>query len=240
LAAEAMPELLDYLYCSSDTTNITTMNAVALSFLTKYFDMPYLRWMVKEFWKRDIQSHPACEIYYEHAYVMVLDAAAQACSNNILKITPKSHLLHVTDADLWMKVVHDQTSNRMNSRHLSKLIAAFCRNVAVSKGTFRQLTAKEALPDISVNVALQLIDIEREIMSPGDKSLTSLQERCIGVFVRDWRRVNVLRKPSTMKLLRKQNTLVLGELFVRGLSSAARGLPEADEDICSSADESDY
>lgn len=195
------------------------MNAVALSYLAKYFDLPYLRWLVKKFWEYDIQQVPACGTYFEHAYILheetILHVAEKVCKNRIHYIKADSRLVRVADERFWIELVSEQPHM---SRHISTLVAAFCRHNPITKETFAKLTDTQSLREISGDAALWLMDVERELIGPSDAQLTSLQERCIDAYAREWTRVDNSKKEDLVALLRKQNSLVLAELLVRTMS----------------------
>jgi hypothetical protein len=226
LAAKAFPDLLDYLYCAESSPNINTENATALQSLAKYFDMPQLRWAVKEFWTADIKLSQNCGTYYEHAHLLqankIFRAAAQSCMDNIWKITPPSRLVHVDDAGFWIKLLNDKSvTNRTNfSYHMSKLIAAFCLHVPIDMATFEKLTAPKLLPTIDGRAALLLLDAERRLVAPDAAKLTRFQERCMKAFANDWELIDLLEDAKTMEILRRQSPLVLAELLARTMDSA--------------------
>ncbi|GKY93949.1 hypothetical protein MPSEU_000361800 [Mayamaea pseudoterrestris] len=233
LAAKSFPDLLDYLYCAESTPKISTDNATALSFLSKYFDVPQLRWTVKTFWKRDILWPKACGTYYEHARLLneskIRRASLQSCLDNIWEIDSSTRLVHVPDASFWLMLgeqIHagiagGQFMNHQ-SQQLSKLVAAFCRHVAVDQETFQKLTKETALPQIDAKAALSLLDIERVLLSPDEANLTSLQERCIVAFSNAWNQIDANLEAETVATLQKQNGRVLSELLVRSLKAAGQ------------------
>ena len=82
------------------------------------------------------------------------------------------------------------------------------------------LTSRECLGKIDWDAAIRLIEAERRILKPDERQLTDLQVRCIQAIADDWFQFNQF-DPSDIKLLQKQNPLVLTETLSR-VTAAAR------------------
>ncbi|GKY93353.1 hypothetical protein MPSEU_000302900 [Mayamaea pseudoterrestris] len=231
LAAKAFPSFLDYMYCSDHHLPLDTENATAYSFLSKYFDMPQLRIKVKAFWKKDVRQKKACEIYYEHAFLLneskIHRAAAEHCRNYLMSIDTKSRLVHVPRLDFWLKLVEDgcpeHSLPHWDWYALGTLVAAFCRlNYSqLDQETFHKLTSEAALPSLSGHAALLLLEAERLLVAPNETTLTSLQQRCIDVITSHWND-GLLDEDDTSAILQNQNGLVLSKLFIGSLRTAAK------------------
>ncbi|GKY93948.1 hypothetical protein MPSEU_000361700 [Mayamaea pseudoterrestris] len=230
IAATKFPDLLDYIYCAwGAQPEITTDNATALSFLSKYFDLPCLRWKVKQFWTKDVNKHTTCGTYYEHAHLLnqskIREAAIKSCRKNISIIGVNSRLIHVEDASFWLKLVdNDERIPAHHHLQISTLIAAFLRKAAVNEETFIKLTSATALPHIHPNAVLPLLEAERVAIAPDVNSLTSLQRRCIDSLATRYNLVDMchLMQDETLTTLRSQSQLVLSELFIK-LMTAVKG-----------------
>jgi hypothetical protein len=230
IAAKAFPLLLDFLYSPDAEVQLTTENATALHSMAKYFDIRYLRWKTNEFWRKGM-TIATCGTYYEHAWILqdekILKAASAKCAENIMEIKNSTRLVRVPDAKFWLDLLQQTTiTNGFGphtfSRHVSTLIAEFCRQNKVDATTFKELTDGKYLPTIHPDAALPLLETEREIaFIPDTSRLSTLQERCVDAIARDWRRHRVnLQKATTAALLCKQSKFVICEIHKRSMSAA--------------------
>jgi len=222
LAANAFPDLLDYLYTNEQPLNITMDNATALHALGNYFEMRRLRWEAKQFWRKNL-TPATCDLYYEHATVLqdetVHQVAAEMCAKHILTLDPSSRLVHVPDPNFWLQLLETSKITTALSLHVSKLIVAFCQNIPVDGHTFLQLTDEKYLPQVDVPTAVQLLVLEQEIVKPDPGHLSNLQKRCISVLAKEWKELD-LREDLMVTALPKLNPLVLTELLSQTLNLA--------------------
>jgi len=235
LAAEYFPQLLDYLYFPDRDAEFDTDNTVALYSMANYFEMRRLRFEAKVFWKAGIRSPRTSGTYYEHAYLLneskLLEAAKAACATNIICIDGKtSRLVHVPDPEFWLHVLNTNkrriTTNRMFStyfsKHTSTLIAEFAliHRETLDAAMFKKLTNATLLTHIHHEVALLLIDAERQIVASVTNTLSSLQKRCIAALAEKWDCIDFANKETVLKLARKQSPIVLTEILSQTMVAA--------------------
>lgn len=222
IAAKAFPQLLDYLYSIDGKLEITTENATALHWLGQYFEVRRLRWDALQFCINDM-SPQTCGTYYEHALLVqnhkILGMASKFCAEHIAEIDTNSRLLHVPDPAFWLNVLHNRTTTEDFSRHMSKLIAAFCCNNKSDASAFAKLTQAKYLPDIDSQAALALIDLEREIICPDTHSLSNLQKRCLDALSRNWSEGLNTSNEETLAVLQKQNPFLLSSILLKAVGS---------------------
>jgi len=105
-----------------------------------------------------------------------------------------SRLVHTSDLDFWFKVFESHQVTMSFSRHLSELVAVFCLHNEVDAMTFSKLTQAKHLPEISADVALTLIDLERRIIAPNQYFLLDLVKRCVAGMRSDWKKSSAVRR----------------------------------------------
>jgi len=219
IAAQAMPILLDYLYDPEGSIAITTENATSLHWLGHFFEIRRLRWISKRFLHKDLNTK-TCGTYYEHARILkdekLLKTVSKYCIKHIESIDCTSRLMHVPEPDLWIRILRQNTITSEFSRHMSQLIAEFCKHNHVDADSFSQLTCETYLPVIHGEAALTLIEVESTIVQPVPSSLTSLQERCIRALVRQWETAE-LTTDRSMSVLQQQSPLVLTSLLTQAI-----------------------
>lgn len=228
IAAKAFPQLLDYMYSIDGNLEITTENATALFWLGQYFEIRRLRWDALQFCIKDMSAQ-TCGTYYEHAFLeqnhKILGMASKFCAEHILEIDTTSRLLHVPDPEFWHNVLHNRTTTDDFSRHMSKLIAVFCRNNkndsndVIDATVFAKLTQAKYLPHIDSQAALALIDLEREIICPDTHSLSNLQKRCLDALSRNWGGLDASNE-ETLTVLQKQNSFLLSSILLKAVGSS--------------------
>ena len=239
-AADAFPELLDYMYFPDRALVINTNNATALYSMAKYFDMRCLRWEASNFWKLDIRTHVACGVYYEHARLLnenkILEAAVDSCSSQIMSISKTSRLVHVPDPNFWLRIFKNNETNMSEefSCHLSILVAEFAQNNidSLDEEMFSKLTDHNRLPIVDVEAALPLIDAERQIvLAPDIEKLSNLQERCIEALAKKWSLIDTQCQARAMQLFKKQTPFVLSEILGATLSAARSDANQQEQEL---------
>ena len=220
LAARAFPVMLDFVYSlwDDDKPLITHENAVALHYLGGYFEVRRLRKKASAFWIQTM-SPDQLGIYFEHAKLFRDEKAYQAviekCWRSVESIEENSHLMEVSDAKFWLDVLKQNQGIRDPA--LSTLISAFCskRKDQLDAETFLKLTADTLLPEISPEVAIHLLKLEKTIVQTSDaptSGLTCLQERAVEALSCD---SNI--DPSLMSDFKSLSPLVLSSLLVRSI-----------------------
>ena len=108
--------MLDYVYSLWDDEEppITHENAVALHYLGGYFEVRGLRKKARDFWKKDMTPDQLA-IYYEHAKLFHDEKAYRAvvkeCCSSACSIKLNSRLMEVSDAQFWLDVLEQNSSN---------------------------------------------------------------------------------------------------------------------------------
>jgi hypothetical protein len=226
-AAEAFPVLLDFMYNQNKSLAANSENAAALHYLGQYFGIRRLRWEARQFWTSDL-TILNCGTYYDHARMFqddkLLASISEMCAKYIMEIPPNSSLIKVTNSEFWLGVLHHETRTRdaAVSRHMSKLIVEFCRrqtSETLDAEAFLALTDAEVLPEIDVEVALDVIKLEQTFTQPDAANLTILQDRCIKELAVHWKSFSTAT--NTLAFLQTQNSLLLTTLLEK-LVSAAR------------------
>ncbi|GKY90738.1 hypothetical protein MPSEU_000046900 [Mayamaea pseudoterrestris] len=100
LAAEAFPQVLDYIYSGGTKLEVNTHNATALHYLADLFEIKPLRRFIRSFWQQDLCVENLC-LYYKHASVIgdvpVLRQAQEFCARHIFEI-PEDYVVQVLTA----------------------------------------------------------------------------------------------------------------------------------------------
>jgi BTB/POZ domain len=246
LAAKAFPEFLDHMYYYKtgvgNEVEFTTDNATALYSLAKYFEVRRLCHDAKKFCLQDLQTSKTCSTYYDHAKQLqassILEATTNYCVRSDMSLFTHSRLLHVTDAQFWIDLMEERLRQPINwsgirwrDIEMSQLLAAFCQIHSVSFEVFQQLTAEKYLQYIHPKAALQLLSLERQLVSLfrqqffGDKDnnadddnddegeqLSNLQKRCVIAIVEHSKRKDLARNG---KLFRDLPRHILREIILR-------------------------
>ena len=230
LAAQAFPEMLDYIY--DGHVNCTTENATALHYLGSYFGVRRLRWHVKNFLKQDICAANA-DVYFMHAGIFhddkIQSAVADACVNDLLAIDTSSCLLQVTTADFWKEVLDRAPQTKGFRGHLSKLIAEFCRHHPdLELSTFTELTSRENLPEIRLAAALSFCQQPNfSLLEECEDS--DLHSRCIECIAENWDEINWEDSEMQSTLMQMEKSLVIRLLVQTSVASQNRLGEMADE-----------
>ena len=242
LAAKAIPNLLDFVYSSNDKAlNINTENCTALHYLGQYFEIRRLRWLARQFWKKDL-SLKNVDVYYEHAKIFhddkLLQAVAVTCSYNIMKIKVTSRIVQISHPDMWVEILEEANDCPYTRLHISSLIAENCSNNATDFETFQRLTPEEKLPKIAFDAASKFSDLEDRIgvtddgegnrESEADHNLSSLQQRCIESISENWEKLDVASQ-ETMDFLKRKKPSFLAELLAKSLIRAKTAIEAAKE-----------
>jgi BTB/POZ domain len=209
LAAEAFPFFLDYVYGSDANLplEITTETATALYSLGEYFGVFELCSEAYEFCRKDVSLENAT-VYGQHSMQLntpeVEELLQIFLAAYMTDIDPSSPLIK----NLHPKICEGFLSISLSSRtepHASKLTAAYFENRgdSLDAPTFSRLTAEDTMTAIDPSIALQLCDMENQVMkaqavtNKSPETLSSLERRCIGALSRSW---ETLRDPDNVTL----------------------------------------
>ena len=246
LAAKAFPQLLDFVYSSDDNgLAANTENATALHYLGQYFEIRRLRWLARQFWKKDL-SLINVDTYYEHAKKFhdgrVLEAAASLCSKNIMKIESTSRIIQISDSNLWIRILDEADNHDATRLHLSSLIAAHCGNIEVDEETFQKLTREGILPRIAFAAAPKLSDLEDKVTTPDDRckgthregegDLSNLQKRCVKSMAEKWEALDTSDQ-DTMEFLQRKKPSFLAELLAESLLKSKTAKHDLEQSLSS-------
>ncbi len=187
-AACLIPDMLDFLYSTTDALVISTETAVGLRHLSEFFGIRSLAKRAVTFIYNDV-SIGNVQVYlsYANAFddLQTQKLCAKACANNIDKITPHSDLLTEMDPCFLLDVISCQNLDRRQySPHVSKLVAHYCEICGdnIDGTVFEELTTVEYLPTVSPECAIDLMILEDHFTDDaGDETrgLTYLQKRCV-------------------------------------------------------------
>ena len=189
---------------------LTTENAVAMFCLCKYFEMDFeICEKVLDFINSDL-SHASIAHYYQIVKDMrstsdaeqplvldtkpIMDMIVIMCHQGPSVLDTKTDLFKISDLSLWLKVASalanggndsDNEDDELTFTHASKVwsknITGFFDTHDIDKDSFRILTSESVLPEISSNVALQLLEHESNtdegILDSSEP--TALQQRCV-------------------------------------------------------------
>ena len=118
----------------------------------------------------------------------ILHALAQCCKKRLKdeSLIAAAALKSTSDATFWIKVLKKGKEWLLpsTSKKASVLVASLCQAQPIPAELFQKLTSSSSLPYIADDAALKLLAIEADIVGyEGASALTSLQERCIQIFL---------------------------------------------------------
>jgi hypothetical protein len=167
---EIIPCMLDYIYWHySNSGSPSTMNpcvvvdAVDLTWLADYFDIPSLRGHLKKSW----------DDWLELKFLETTAEDMKKCAN-------------WGDIQIIIKLCQDTATSEEHGRKASQFLAAFCLVHPVDAEAFASLTDASLLPHIDPSAAWDLLEIESKLLTPSPSTLTDLQERCIQALARNF------------------------------------------------------
>ena len=189
IAANAIPECLDYIYSNSGELDISTENACALHYLSYALEIKSLRRKVREFWINDLDM-ANLPLYYKHACIFkdenILEYAEEYCAEHIFGVEEEIvvKLLIVIDPEFFLRVI---LASGGSSLRLSLLVAVYCNlhKTELDQDIFLRLTDAKHIPHLEVKAALVLLEIEDQIRN-NSSEITSLKERSIEVLSKFW------------------------------------------------------
>lgn len=218
--AASFEDLLDYMYRPSES-HLTTKNAVAMHHFGEYFGMKRLRYLSRQFWRKDMNANTIAT-YYKHAGIFfddkVMHAVKRQCCSVPFLIEAGSSglLLDVPDPQLWFFLL--KHFNGTCSIPMSAFVTEYCERHPVDASTFIQMTNKLILPEIFFDVAQQLVELEKKILG-SHVELTCLQLRCITAMAKEWKQIDV-SSDSFSTFLSNQSPKFSTELFKQSMMAA--------------------
>lgn len=225
--AASFEALLDYMYRPGEP-NLTSYNAVAMHHFGEYFGMKRLRWLARQFWKKDLNANTIAT-YYKHAGVFLDEKVMQAVKRKccsvpfLIEAGSSGILLDVHDPQLWFFLLNN--FNGAYSIPMSAFVTEYCDRHNVDAVTFVQMTTKNLLPEIFFDVAQQLVVLEKKVL--GDHvDVTCLQHRCIAALAKEWKRIDVA-SDTFSSFLANQSPKFSAELFKQSMLAARSNSEDA-------------
>ncbi|GKY96578.1 hypothetical protein MPSEU_000617400 [Mayamaea pseudoterrestris] len=216
LAANAFPAMLDYIYNINVGVELTTENATPMHFLGRYFDIPRLRWLAKQFIKKDV-CLSNCHLYYVHSCAFstsaVMRVVQHCCTSQMSLLVQNEYaILECKSDDFWAKVLRGGSDLLARSQLAAKIIPRLLDNGALDSEKFNRLTCEETLCEIDPKSAFALLECEAMIYDHnGMDCLTSLQERCLAALTTAFVEIEA----THFKSLSRQGPLFLVEFLTR-------------------------
>jgi hypothetical protein len=248
LAAKAFPQVLDFLYWSTEPLDIDSETATALYFLGEYLDMRNLRYEAMQFIKKDI-SLKTIDTYCEHAKSFhcdkIMEFVTSFLEENILEVPPNSKIIQVSDPQLWVQLLESgpngKTSAIVFSLHMSEMIAEYgmAQSEKLDLETFLVLTNADKMPNVSHNAALKLMEVAEAVMETlpdaskaanTKEMLADLQERCVTTLSQHWEDLT-LSDPGTKLLLDKREPDFLVRLLTKTRCIATQELKQCNQSL---------
>lgn len=211
-AATLIPEMLDFLYSSSDQLEITTETSVALRHLSEFFGIRALAARTSRFIRDDmnidnVPTYLLCANAFDDLQIQKL--AAEVCAKNTDAIEPYSEILAGMDPSFLLDVISSSKIDRdKSSVHLSMLVTAYCDMCGdlIDGTVFEELTTVEYLPKISSRCALDLMVLEEQLVADANDDnagLTYLQKRCCAALLPHFGSGNACNEGERLQVRRK-------------------------------------
>lgn len=226
-AASLVPDMLDFLYSSTDDLKISTETAVGLRHLSEFFGIRALARRTVTFIYEDlcidnVRLYLLCAAAFDDLQTQKL--CAQTCAENLERIDPYSDLLSEMDPSFLLDVISCQTMDRRRlSPHMSKLVSVYCELCGdVLDGTvFEELTTVEYLPIVSEECAIDLMLLEDQLVEEASDErpgLTYLQKRCVTALVPHMDYKKCSDKNEQQRALKKKMEFLPKKILIELLS----------------------
>mmetsp|Transcript_8866 Transcript_8866/g.14758 ORF Transcript_8866/g.14758 Transcript_8866/m.14758 type:complete len:485 (-) Transcript_8866:215-1669(-) len=235
VAADAVPNMLDFMYSSQHELHVTSELAVSLRYLAQYFGIKLLHRRVMSFLKSDMNVTNV-HLYIQSAQLFhdekMLSVASNLCIENIEDFDVNSPLLQSIDPDFFYEIISSPEVDTCSvSCHVSTLVAAYSRlhQEDLNQEIFDKLTDRRFIPLIDKESAMSLLELEAatEASTTDEATTTStsttkttttcLQKRCIKVLAQHWKE---FADQGHLPAVRSFPPHVMGELFERTLVTA--------------------
>lgn len=219
-AADAFPQLLDFVYGGKFTS--TTKSATALLYLANSLRIRTLHASAMEYTKTDLGPQTVATYCMEAAAYGLekLGAASiQLCAEQVLNMAVEE--LAALPPALFSRVV-ESGSLRCTGSHLSTVVVAFAAEqpTVIDAELLAKLTPSAKMPVPKADVAIALLELAEQ---HGDQCLAA---RCIGAAAGGWEDAVMPLMPKMPKS-RKQPVVVKLEAETRG--KRHRGAADQDE-----------
>lgn len=226
LAFKALPQALDFMYFPEQPLFIDSTTALGLFTVSHALGMDQLMHDAKNFCQKDIRFESIATWYDQAKQLKSAECRTLVvdwCRTNVLQILATSDLVKTSDSELWLDILRSGPIQPMDqetfSTHLSNLVAEhYVHNDVVDGGLFESLTDPKYLTHLSLEAAKTLSDLEDEVLGNRrnrnkDAKLSSLQERCVATFSKNWQKVEEGQKNFTQFCMRKPQSFVTSILF---------------------------
>jgi hypothetical protein len=235
VAADCMPQFLDYVYSTEGKVEVSTASAVGLRHLAQYFGNRKLHHQIMQFVRDDLSMENVLT-YYQDALTVddekVTELTAQKVSENIMQVEPNTKLLSYIDPSFLRRIMgsnHIDTDEK--KYHTSLLLAEYCliNKKHLDDQDFTRLTSERILPLVHYNAALTLLEMEADLVisNDDDAAISSLQERCIKDLSDHWQELSEMKQADVLHVLRKLSSVVVGDMLMKSMSKAKSALASA-------------
>jgi hypothetical protein len=158
-AAHAFPAMLDYMYYHDDEVKATTYTAVALRYLSNYFEMEELFNSSNRFIQDDFSTDTALTYIVESSLyndAKLFDVAGHECALQFSEL-PEDKLLQLSPEALHQIVTSPNFSG--DSYLLSRLVARVCEaHPDMDTKLLEEMTTFVRMPTVDPEVALSLLN----------------------------------------------------------------------------------
>ena len=237
VAANTMPQLLDYMYSSDGKLDISTECAVGLRHLAQFFGMRALHKKVMNYITSDLTMDNVLT-YYQHTVAVddakVSEIASAHCAKHVMDIGLDDPLLGVVDALFIRQILtlSNQVDSVEQQLHTSQLLAEYCRQhrKTLDDQDFIRLTDERCLRRVHYSAALTLMEMEADLVLLDQHDVdvieetTSLQNRCLADLTKHWEQLGQMQPAELTRICRKLPSAVVTEIMVRSLGQAKEQL----------------
>ena len=234
VAADCMPQYLDYIYSTKGEVELSTETSVGLRYLAQYFGNRKLHAKVIKFIRQDISMDNVL-VYYQHALTVddekVTEITAQKISENIMQVDPKNELLLHIDPSFLRRVMGSKHINTEEKQyHISILLAEYCQinKKHLDDQDFIRLTSDKFLPLVHYNAALVLLEMEADLVVSNEEegTVSSLQQRCIKDLSDHWQEFSEFKHSEVIRVMNKLSSGVVGDMLMKTIAKAKTELEE--------------
>ena len=236
VAADAMPQLLDYMYAPDGTLDISTECAVGLRHLAQFFGMRGLHKKVMAYITLDLTMYNI-KTYYQHTVrvddTKVSELASAHCAEHVMEIGLDDPLLEVIDPSFLRRILLSSAIDSEEKQlYTSQLLAEYCRQhkKVLDDQDFIRLTDENCLSRVHYSAALTLMEMESDLVIIDQHEedqiaeFTSLQNRCLADLTEHWEELSQMQPIELTRICRKLPSVVVTEIMVRSLGVAKKQL----------------
>lgn len=245
-AAQAFPDLLDFVYGSD--LNITAETATALHHLGEYFEIRELQHKSIEFCEQNM-SLDNLHFYYVSAKQLcddlVMDLVTDCLRQSIDDVLPTHGIVTRSSPQLWIDALGldpNKGNRRLNiydTSQLSLVIAKMCMSQSeetMDAETFHTLA--DSLTFIDPNAALDLCELaDRYCLEDANygaiPGLHLFQERCASTLANRWKDMDGMEDTQVDKMLQRSPEFLVS-LLMQSLRRASREVDNLSTELADS------